>query len=85
MRFLRRPPRGASLLERTAYRTIVEAGIDLLPAFARWELGLARPAGVRLMAVRPAAAVLSEMLQWSVGEAPQLAAARARVSDSGRS
>lgn len=82
VRFLRQPPRGASVLERTAYRAIVEAGIDLLPAFARRELGFLRPAGLRLMAVRPAAAVLSEMLRWSVGEAPQLAAARTRAGAS---
>jgi uncharacterized protein (DUF2236 family) len=79
VRFLRRPPRGASLLERAAHRTIIEAGIDLLPTFGRRELGLARPAGFRLTAVRPAAMVLSQALQWSVGEAPMLATATERA------
>ncbi|HXY45512.1 MAG TPA: oxygenase MpaB family protein [Acidimicrobiales bacterium] len=77
--FLLRPPQGSSLLERAAHRTIIEAGIDLLPSFARRELGFVRPVGLRLAAVRPAAAVLSEALHWSVGEAPMLAAAAERV------
>jgi uncharacterized protein (DUF2236 family) len=78
VRFLVRPPR-APLLERFAHRTIVEAAIDLLPPFARRELGLVRPVGVRLLAVRPAATVLSEALHWSVGGAPMLAAATERA------
>lgn len=79
VRFLLRPPRGSSLPERAAYRTVVEAGIDLLPGFARRELGLLRPPGFRLLAVRPAASVLSQALHWSVGEAPMLAMAAERA------
>jgi uncharacterized protein (DUF2236 family) len=79
VRFLRRPPPDSSVLERAAHRTIIEAGIDLLPGFARRELGFVRPAGIRLMAVRPAAAVLSQALHWSVGEAPMLAMATERA------
>ncbi|MGC9960664.1 MAG: oxygenase MpaB family protein [Acidimicrobiales bacterium] len=79
VRFLRQPPTGSSALERAAHRTIIEAGIDLLPPFARRELGLLRPPAFRLIAVRPAASVLSQALQWSVGEAPMLAAATERA------
>jgi uncharacterized protein (DUF2236 family) len=82
VRFLRRPPTGSSALERAAHRTIIEAGIDLLPSFARRELGLFRPPAFRLMAVRPAASVLSQALQWSVGEPPMLAAATERARSS---
>ncbi len=79
VRFLVLPPAGASVLERAAHRTIVEAGIDLLPSFARRELGFLRPVGLRLMAVRPAATVLSQALHWSVGEAPMLREASERA------
>jgi uncharacterized protein (DUF2236 family) len=82
VRFLVRPPRGSSLLERAAHRTIIEAGMDLLPPFARRELGFLRPAGFRRVAVRPAATLLCQALHWSVGGAPMLATAteRARTS-----
>lgn len=80
--FLVRPPRAASLLERAAHRTIVEAGIDLLPPFARRELGFLRPVGFRLMTVRPAATVLSQALHFFVGDAPMLAAATKRARES---
>jgi uncharacterized protein (DUF2236 family) len=79
VRFLLRPPPESSVLHRAAHRTIIEAGIDLLPGFARSELGFVRPAGLRLMAVRPAAAALSQVLHWSVGEAPMLAMAAERA------
>jgi uncharacterized protein (DUF2236 family) len=79
VRFLLRPPPESSVLYRAAHRTIVEAGIDLLPGFARRELGFVRPVGLRLMAVRPAATVLSQALHWSVGEAPMLAMATERA------
>jgi len=82
VRFLVRPPRGSSMLERAAHRTIIEGGIDLLPSFARRELGFLRPAGLRLLAVRPAATVLSQALHWSVGEAPMLATATERARKS---
>lgn len=81
VRFLLRA-QAVPLLERAAHRTIVEAAIDLLPAFARRELGLSRPVGLRLMAVRPAAKVLSEALHWSVGGAPMIAMATERARSS---
>ncbi|MGO8875164.1 MAG: oxygenase MpaB family protein [Acidimicrobiales bacterium] len=82
VRFLVRSQRGSSVLERAAHRTIIEAGIDLLPPFARRELGFWRPPSLRLMTVRPAAAVLSQALHWSVGEAPMLGAATERAARS---
>jgi uncharacterized protein (DUF2236 family) len=81
VRFLLRPAQ-RSPLERAAHHAIVEAAIDILPSFARRELGFMRPSSVRLLAVRPAATVLCQTLHWTVGEAPMLAMARER---SGRS
>jgi uncharacterized protein (DUF2236 family) len=79
--FLMSPPR-RSPAELAAQRTIIEAAIDLLPAFARRELGFVRPPGYRLLLVRPAASVLSHTLQWAVGDAPMLATARRRATGS---
>jgi uncharacterized protein (DUF2236 family) len=77
LRFLLRPAR-RSLLDSAAHHTVVEAAIDLLPAFARRELGLMRPRGLRILAVRPAATLLCQTLQWTSGEAPMLAMAKER-------
>lgn len=81
VRFLLRPAR-RSRLDRAAHHAIVEAAIDVLPAFARRELGFVRPWGFRLMAVRPTASALCQALQWTVGEAPMLAAATERARSS---
>jgi uncharacterized protein (DUF2236 family) len=78
LRFLVRPAR-RSLLDRAAHHAIVEAAIDVLPTFARRELGFVRPSGLRLLVVRPAATVLCQTLQWTVGEAPMLAMAMERA------
>ncbi len=77
--FLMKPAR-RSTAEAAAQRVISEAAIDLLPAFARRELGLFRPHGYRLAMVRPAASVLSLTLRRTVGEAPMLNASRQRCS-----
>jgi uncharacterized protein (DUF2236 family) len=78
VRFLVRPSR-RSLVDRVAHHAIVEAAIDILPTFARRELGFVRPGGFRLLAVRPAATVLCQTLHWTVGDAPMLAMATARA------
>ena len=77
LRFLLRPAR-RSLLDSAAHHTVVEAAIDLLPAFARRELGLTRPRGLRILAVRPAATLLCQTLKWTSGEAPMRAMAMER-------
>jgi len=77
--FLMRPAR-RSLLDRAAHLAIVEAAIDVLPGFARRELGFLRPSGLRLLGVRPAATLLCQTLQWTVGEAPMLATATERAA-----
>lgn len=74
-----RLPFGRSPLERVAHAVIVEAAVDLLPGFARKELGLVRPATYRRLAVRPAGAVMAAGLHLMLGESPLLAAARERV------
>ena len=79
--FLMSPPR-RSPTELAAQRTIIEAAIDLLPAFARKELGLVRPPGYRLLLVRPAAALLTQTLHWAVGDAPMLPTAHRRAAGS---
>jgi uncharacterized protein (DUF2236 family) len=77
--FLMKPAR-RSAPEVAAQRVIAEAAIDLLPGFARRELGLFRPRGYRMTMVRPAATVLSITLRRTVGEAPMLEASRQRCS-----
>jgi len=78
VQFLRRPI-GRSAFELAAHSAIVEAGIDLLPPFARRELRLFRPLCYRRTVVRPAATTISLVLHWSLGESPVLAAARERT------
>lgn len=80
MRFLTTPPPDSSLLQRSAYGTISEAAVDLLPPFARRLLGLWRPFGVRVGLVRPAAAVLTSYFRFSLGDPPVLEAARRRTA-----
>ena len=77
--FLLKPVKRPAV-EVAAHRVITEAAIDLLPAFARRELGLFRPHGYRLAMVRPAASVLSLTLRRRVGDPPMLAASRERCS-----
>lgn len=77
--FLLRPVKRPAV-EVAAHRVITEAAIDLLPGFARRELGLFRPHGYRLAMVRPAASVLSLALRRRVGDPPMLAASRERCS-----
>jgi uncharacterized protein (DUF2236 family) len=81
VRFLLKPT-GRSRFERTAHLALNEAAIDLLPGFARQQLGLVRPHPYRLIAVRPATAALCLALHLRVGDAPMLALARERAAAS---
>jgi uncharacterized protein (DUF2236 family) len=76
--FLRRFGRDA--LERTATRILMNGGISLLPDWARAQLGIRRPAPVRLLIDRPAVRVLGGLLTWACGPSEVAAAARARVA-----
>jgi uncharacterized protein (DUF2236 family) len=76
-----REPFGRSRLERAAHLVLIEAAVDLLPGFARKELGLVRPGPYRRLAVRPAAAALSGTLHLMLGEPPLLRAARTRAEE----
>ncbi|MGO9560706.1 MAG: oxygenase MpaB family protein [Acidimicrobiales bacterium] len=78
--FLLVSPVGDSVLRRSAYATICEAAIDLLPTWARHKLGLYRPSPVRLALVRPAATVLTTALRFVVGDSPVRSAAWRRVA-----
>jgi uncharacterized protein (DUF2236 family) len=78
--FLMISPVGESVLRRSAYATICEAAIDLLPMWARHRLGLYRPSPVRLALVRPAATVLTSALRFVVGGSPVRDAAERRAA-----
>ncbi len=78
--FLMMSPVGDSVLRRSAYATICEAAIDLLPTWARHQLGFYRPSAVRLAVVRPAATVLTTALRFVVGGSPVREAAERRAA-----
>jgi uncharacterized protein (DUF2236 family) len=59
-------PKGGNLIERTAYRLLVRAAIDLLPAWSREMLGLGVPLRERL-AVRSATGTLLTGLRLAAG------------------
>jgi len=78
MRFLRRPI-GDDPLVRTASHLLVQAGFDLLPAWARSLYGAWRLPGLDAVLVRPATAALLEGLRLVLGPSPVVAEARARA------
>ncbi len=78
--FLTAPPVAFGLTARSAYLTLAEAGVDLLPSWARGMLGLSRPLVLRAGVVRPAALALTAALRFSLGHSPVLESARRRAS-----
>ena len=78
--YLLKSPIAGTFLERSAYTTICEAAIDLLPGWARARLGLRRPTAVRIALVRPSAAVLATALRFVVGGSPILEVAQRRAA-----
>lgn len=78
MRFLRgfgRNPR-----ERWVTRLLMNGSVGLLPAWARAELGIRRPAAVRVFWDRPLATAVGRVLDWARGPSEIHAAARARLA-----
>lgn len=77
--FLRIPPFSQPILQ-IAYQIVLQAGIALLPGWARGMLGL-RPQPLReVAAVRPAAATLLQVMRLAGGTPPPVREARARCS-----
>jgi len=82
VRFLRRPF-GDRPVDALAHRVVAEAAIDLLPGFARRELGVGRAPAARAAPVRGAGAALAAALRWAVGPSLVRAAATERVRAAG--
>lgn len=78
--FLTSPPPAFGLGGRSAYVALAEAGVDLLPDWARSMLGLSRPLILRAGVVRPAATALAAGLRFSIGLSPVLESARRRTA-----
>jgi uncharacterized protein (DUF2236 family) len=70
---------GRDRLERAAVAVLMNAGIALLPDWARAGLRIRRPAAVRALLDRPAARPLNRVLLWACGPSEVAAAARARA------
>ncbi|BFV60813.1 oxygenase MpaB family protein [Kitasatospora sp. CMC57] len=71
---------GRSRRERLAVRLLTNASVDLLPAWARAELGVRRPWLVRAVWDRPAAWAVGRVMVWACGPSPIRAAAYARAT-----
>lgn len=66
--------------ERLVVRVLMNASVGLLPDWARAELGMRRPAAVRLCWDRPSATVVGRTLEWARGPSEILAAAQRRTA-----
>ncbi|MGI8609848.1 MAG: oxygenase MpaB family protein [Candidatus Dormibacteria bacterium] len=66
MAFLLKPP-GQSAAERVLYPVLASACVDLLPAWARRELGIRPRQPVRAEIVRRAASAIGALMRWGVG------------------
>ncbi|MDQ6748142.1 MAG: DUF2236 domain-containing protein, partial [Candidatus Dormibacteraeota bacterium] len=64
--FLMKPP-GQTPAERILYPVLAQACVDLLPAWARGELGIPQPAPVQSAVVRRAAGAVGTLMRWGVG------------------
>jgi uncharacterized protein (DUF2236 family) len=71
---------GRTRRERLVARVLMNAATGLLPAWARAELGIRRPAVVRLCWDRPAATAVGLVLEWARGASEIQAAARSRLA-----
>lgn len=78
LRFLR--GFGRNRRERWVTHLLMNGSVDLLPAWARAELGIHRPAAVRLICDRPLARAVGSVLDWARGPSEIHAAARARLA-----
>jgi uncharacterized protein (DUF2236 family) len=64
--FLMKPP-GQSRAESLLYPILASACVDLLPVWARRELGMPEPARIQSEIVRRAAATIGTLMRWGVG------------------
>ncbi len=71
---------GRNRRERAAVRVLTNASIDLLPAWARAELGVRRPRFVRAAWDRPIARTGGRIMVWACGPSQIRAAAYARAT-----
>ena len=78
LRFLR--GFGRNRRERWVTRLLMNGSIGLLPAWARAELRLHRPAAVRVVWDRPQATAVGRVLGWARGPSEIHAAARSRLA-----
>ena len=65
-------------LSRPVHRLQVEAGMSLMPGWARRLTGFDTPEIARRLIHRPALTAYAQTLRWAVGEPPWVALARAR-------
>lgn len=74
-------------LSRPAHRLQIEAGMSLMPAWARKLTGFDTPEIAHRLIHQPALRAYAQTLRWAVGEPPWVALARARtrVTDAGES
>lgn len=70
---------GRDPLERLVTKVLMNAGISLLPGWAREQLGFRRPRAVRLLLDRPTARLLSDFMIWACGPSEFVVESRARV------
>ncbi|MFE6358755.1 oxygenase MpaB family protein [Streptomyces sp. NPDC057806] len=78
MRFLR--GFGRNRRERMVAVLLMNASLGLLPAWARTELGIRRPALARAAVDRPLATAVGRGLEWARGPSPIQEAARTRLA-----
>ena len=71
---------GRDPLERLVTKVLMNGGISLLPSWARAQLGIRRPAAVRVLLDRPAARLLSDFMIWACGPSEFVVESRARIA-----
>ncbi|MCF3962958.1 oxygenase MpaB family protein [Streptomyces fuscigenes] len=71
---------GRTRRERLVVRVLTNASTGLLPGWARAELGIHRPAPVRVSWDRPLATAAGRTLEWGLGPSRIQAAARGRLA-----
>ena len=77
--FLMKPP-GQSAAERILYPVLASACVDLLPAWARRELGMSEPRRVPSEMVRRAAGTICTLMRWGVGSPMSMRLATERMA-----
>lgn len=78
--FLLHPP-GQTPAERVLYPVLAQACVDLLPPWARRDLGIKPSAPLQVEAVRCAAGVIGTLMRWGVGTPMSVRWAAERVGE----